>query len=233
MKICLKDFPNEIYIKLDKNYHKDLLRGLNELKLNHISKELKVSKPTVTKWKDEGRYISLGNVKKIINLLKKNSGLLKNKIISYGTKKSKLYIKNPNLPINDSPELREIVIHIMCDGCYNKENGYAAYYNVPKETKEEFIKELRKAFGDIDLIFYEDHVHFPTAIALILKSYFKIDFHSTKCRIPKGFFKGNRKQLSAIIRAAIIDEGTVDGSNIRIDSCNKEFLGDLKRICKA
>lgn len=232
MKIHLKDFPNEIHIKLNKNYRENLFKRLNKFRLKYLNQKLGVSKTTIIKWKKRAEYISLGNLKKILSLLKENFDALENKIISYGTKKSKYFIKNPKLPINDSPELREIIIHIMCDGCYSKENGYAAYYNYPKETKEEFIKELKKCFGEIDFVIHKDHVHFPTAIPFILSEYFNIDFHSKKCRIPKEFFIGNRKQLSAIIRASIIDEGTIDGSNVRIDSCNKEFLEDLKKVCK-
>ncbi len=65
----------------------------------------------------------------------------------------------------------------------------------------------------------------------ILKKIFQVEFNSKKCRLPKKFFEGNKKELIGIIRAIIIDEGTVDGSNIRIDSCNKEFLEDIKKIC--
>jgi len=232
MKIYLKDFPNEIYVKLDKNYGENLFKKLNKFRLKYLNQKLGVSKTTIIEWKKRAEYISLGNLKKILNLLRESFEGLENKIISYGTKRSKYFIKNLKLPINDSTELREIVIHIMCDGCYSKENGYAAYYNFPKETKEEFVKELKKCFGEVDLIINEDHVHFPTAIPFILSEYFKIDFHSKRCRVPKEFLKGDRKKLSAIIRASIIDEGTVDGSNVRIDSCNKEFLEDLKKVCK-
>jgi len=232
MKIHLKDFPEDIYVKLDKNYRENLFKRLNKFKLKYLNQKLGVSKTTIIKWGKRAEYISIGNLKKILNLLRESFKILENKIISYGTKRSKYFIKNPKLPISDSPELREIIIHIMCDGCYSKENGYAAYYNFPKETKEEFVKELKECFGEVDLVVNKDHVHFPTAIPFVLGEYFKVDFHSKKCRIPKEFFKGDRKKLSAIIRASIIDEGTVDGSNVRIDSCNKEFLEDLKKVCE-
>jgi len=167
---------------------------------------------------------------KILKLIKREDyKKLERNIISYGTKKSKLYVKNPNLPIKDSPELREILIHMMCDGCFS--GGYAAYYNHEKETKEEFIKELKISFGEVDFEFNERYVHFSPAIMLILKKFFQIEFNSKKCRIPKEFFKGNKRKLIGIIRAIIIDEGTIDGGNIRIDSCNREFLEDIKKIC--
>ncbi|MBU4086663.1 MAG: ArsR family transcriptional regulator [Nanoarchaeota archaeon] len=209
------------------------MQDLSKIKLDILTKELGISKTTAIQWKKRSEFFPLGKFKTILKILgKENYEELERNIFAYGTKKSKLYIKSPLLPIKDSPELREILIHIMCDGCYNKENGYAAYYNVPIETKEEFVKELKTCFGEIDYKIYKDHVHFPTVIALILKRYFNVDFNSKRCRVPEEFFKGERRKLIAIIRAAIIDEGTIDGGNIRIDSCNRRFLEDLKQICK-
>lgn len=233
MEINIKDFPDEVYIKLKENYKREVLQCLSKIKLDILSKELSISKTTVIQWEKRSEFFPLGKFRIILRILgKEDYKELEQNTLSYGTKKSKLYIKRPLLPIKDSPELREIVLHIMCDGCYSKENGYAAYYNVPIETKEEFVKELKTCFGEIDYKIYEDHVHFPTVVALILKEYFNVDFNSKRCRVPKEFFEGERKKLVAILRAAIIDEGTIDGSNVRIDSCNKEFLEDLKRICK-
>lgn len=232
MEIGIDNFPKRIYIKLKEEYKNELIEAINKIKLDSLSKKLGVSKTTIVEWKKRAEYIPLHNLKIILKLLgKENYKKFEKNIISYGTKKSKLYIKNPILPIKDSQKLREIVIHIMCDGCFSEDNGYAAYYNINEETKKEFINELKECFGKIDFEIYPDHVHFPTAIPLILKKYFKIDFNSKQCRVPKQFFGGNNKKLSAIIRAAIIDEGTIDGSNIRINSCNKEFLADLKNIC--
>jgi len=233
MEININSFQENLYVELKEDYKRELIKELSKLKLDYLSKELGVSKTTIITWKKRTEYFPLRKINQALKIIKKSS--LKDcekNIIAYGTKLSALHVKNPILPIKDSPELREIVIHIMCDGCYNKNSGYAAYYNFPKETKEEFVKELNKCFGEIDYKISEDHVHFPTVIALILKNNFAIDFNSKRCRIPKEFFRGERRELSAIIRAAVIDEGTIDGSNVRIDSCNKEFLEDLKKICE-
>jgi len=231
MKIQLKDFPDEIYIKLKKDYKNKLFEELSNIKLDELKSQLKISKTTIIEWKKRAKYLPLKKIKHILKLIKKEKdGELEKNIISYTTKKSKLIIKNPNFPIEDSKELREITVHIMCDGVFS--SGYLAYYNIDKNTKEEFIKKLNKCFGNVEYKFYDTYLHFPPAIALILKKTFNVEFNSKKCRIPKEFFKGNRKKLCGIIRAAIIDEGTIDNTNIRIDSCNKEFLNDLRVICQ-
>ncbi|MCK5624522.1 ArsR family transcriptional regulator [Candidatus Pacearchaeota archaeon] len=169
------------------------------------------------------------NIRKIKTISKISEIDIEKNIIEYKTKKGKFGVKNPKIPIKDSQESREIIIHMMCDGCFS--SGYAAYYNVGKETKEEFVKELRKVFGNIGYKIHKDSVHFSSAVMWILKEFFDVDFNSKKCRVPQKFFKGNRKKLIGIVRAIIIDEGTIDGSNIRLDSCNQKFLEDIKKIC--
>jgi len=231
MKINLKDFPDKVYIQLKKEYKDTLFKKLSKIKLKELENKLQVTKTTIIEWKKRARYIPLGKIRKIFLIADKKAFLhIEKNIISYKTKKSRYEVKDPIFPIIDSPELREIVLHIMCDGCFS--SGYAAYYNINEQTKKEFVSELYKSFGEVGFKTDHDHVHFPSVIPTILKDYLKIDFNSKKCRIPKEFFKGNRKELTSIIRAVIIDEGTIDGSNIRLDSCNKEFLEDIKNICK-
>lgn len=228
MKINVKDFPNEIYILLNKNFYEKLMEGLSRYRLNDLSKKIDISTTTIIDWKKRNQFISLQNIKKIIKILNIQIKTIEKNIAGYKTKRGKFKVKNPKIPIKDSQDLREIVIHIMCDGCFS--NGYAAYYNIDENTKKEFIDELKKCFGNVEFKIYKDHVHFPSAIPLILKHFFKIDFNSKQCRVPKKFFKGKRNELIGIIRAIIIDEGTVDGSNVRIDSCNEKFLEDIKKI---
>ena len=230
MKIHLKNFPNNVYLELKKGYKNHIFEEISKFKLDGLEKKLHMTKTTIIEWKKRAKYMPLQGIKKILKLMNKKHLLdLENNIISYKTKRGKYGIKNPILPIKDSPELREILIHIMCDGCFS--SGYAAYYNTNEETKREFVNELKDCFGEVGFKIYKDHVHFPSAIPLILKHYFKVEFNSKSCRVPKVFFKGDRKKLVGIVRAIIIDEGTVDGSNIRLDSCNKEFLEDIKKIC--
>jgi len=231
MKIHLKDFPNEVYVRLKKEYKDNLFKELSKSKLEDLKKRIQVTKTTIIEWKKRAEYIPLWGIRKIFLIIdKKDFPDIERNIISYKTKRGKHEVKNPLFPIVDTPELREIVIHIMCDGCFS--GGYAAYYNINEQTKKEFVSELYKSFGETSFNMYQDHVHFPSVIPTILKHYLKVDFNSKKCRIPKEFFQGDRKKLIGIVRAMIIDEGTIDGSNIRLDSCNEEFLEDIKKICQ-
>jgi DNA-binding transcriptional regulator GbsR (MarR family) len=225
--INLENFPDEIYFKIKRGYKNKIFENI-KLKKIELIKLLNITYSTLNEWKKAESYLSLGTIKKLMKLSEKQDfEELKNNILSYKTERG-LEVKNPKIPILDSLELREIVIHIMCDGCFS--SGYAAYYNVDKATKEEFIEELNKTFGEVEYYLDKDYVHFPSAIALILKRFFKIEFHSKICRLPQEFFNGTREKLRGIIRAMIIDEGTIDGSNVRLDSCNKRFLEDMKKI---
>lgn len=232
IKIHLKDFPDNIAIRLNNKFRdklfKDILKNFNQ---KELSKLLKINQGTMISWKKGRNFIPLSKLRLIINILNnKNITLSKieKNVIEYRTQHGELNsIKNPIIPIKDSPELREIVLHFMGDGCVIK---YAAYYNNDLKTKDEFVKELKKVFGDVGYKIYSDHVHFSMSIPHILSHYFKVSFKGNECRIPNSFFEGNKKELSSILRAIIIDEGTVDGSNVRIDSNNKLFLEDIKRI---
>ncbi len=233
MKIMLKDFPNNISIKLNQNFLKKLFKKLDKiLTQRDLARQAGVTENTISQWKlnkygINGRFIPLNVIKIIRKSTKISWGEIEKNLIEYKAKQDKKSIKNPTFPIKDSKELREIVIHIMADGC---DRGYAAYYNHNENTKKEFIKELKNVFGNVEIKQHWDHINFPMAIPYILSNYFKINFLSKKCRVPKDFFI-NKKHSINIIRAMIIDEGTVDGSNIRLDSCNKEFLKDIKDIC--
>ena len=231
IKIHLRDFPDNIAINLNDDF-----RNLFFVELSKISTQkafcriLNISECTFISWKKGRNAIPLSALRKFIKKLNNEKwwNLIEKNIISYKTKSGEINaIKNPILPIIDSPELREIVLHLMADGSVGK---YAAYYNYEKDTKLEFIKEMKSVFGNIDYKIYPHHVHFSMAIPHILSHYFKIDFHGNRCRVPKHFFNGNREELIAILRAMIIDEGTIDCSNIRIDSNNKPFLEDIKSI---
>lgn len=231
MKIHIGNFPDEIYIQLKEDYKNELFKQLSKFKKIDINNKLNITYSTLSEWKKENSFIPLKAIREIFKLIDKDDfNLLGKNVTNYKTMRGKYRIKNPKLPIKDSPELRAIILHMMCDGCFS--SGYAGYYNINKKTKEEFVEKLNSVFGDVENQIYKDHVHFSSATMLILKNYFKLDFNSKKCRIPKKFFMGNREKLTAMIRAAIIDEGTIDGSNIRIDSCNKEFSNNLKKICE-
>jgi len=232
IEIGLKDFPDNISIKFFKEFLETLFKGIN-LTQKKLAQITGFSENTISQWKlnkgsKNNRFMPISVIKQIV---KSSTGLkwkeVEKNVIAYRSNHDTKIVFNPKLPIKDSKELREVVIHIMADGCAE---SYGAYYNYPAESKKEFIIELKKVFGDIETKTYWDHVNFPMCVAYILSNYFKINFLSKSCRVPKKFFY-NKEHLIGIIRAMIIDEGTIDGSNVRIDSCNIKFLKDIKEIC--
>jgi len=231
IKIHLKDFPFNIAIGLDNEFRfklfKDLFKKYNKKELCNI---FGVVYSTLNNWEDGKNLIPMGTINKIVHLkdFSYSWDLFEKNIVEYKTRHGEHNsIKNPILPITDSKELREIVLHLMADGCVEK---YAAYYNYDIGAKKEFTEELRGSFGDAQYRIHKDHVQFSMAIPHILRHYFKVDFHGNRCRVPKHFFNGKREELTAILRAMIIDEGTIDCSNTRIDSNNKLFLEDIRNI---
>jgi len=231
MKISIKDFPDNIYLRLNKKFQNRLFQILRtKTTQRSLANKIGVTENTVSEWKiNNNRFIPIKAIKKIKIICNIKWNEIEKSIIEYKSYKDTKQIKNPMLPIKDSQELREIVTHIMADGCAE---GYGAYYNKEEETKYEFIDKLNKVFGNVGVKFHIDHVNFPMAIPYILSNYFKISFLSKRCRVPKIFFDRNKNYLIGVLKAMVIDEGTIDGSNIRLDSCNKKFLIDIQRICR-
>jgi len=233
IKIHLKDFPDNIAIAL----HEDIRNKLfSKFKSKNFTQKLfcyklSISQNTFTSWKKGKTFLPMFALKEIIKNFDNQKywwNLIENNVSSYKTKSGEINaINNPVFPIKDSPSFREIVLHLMADGSVE---SYAGYYNYENSTKLEFIEQIKNVFGDCEYKIYPHHVHFSMTIPHILSHYLNIDFHGKRCRIPQKFFNGNREKLIAILRAMIIDEGTIDNSNVRIDSSNKPFLNDVKSI---
>ncbi len=230
IEIKIEDFPDIISVKFNKKFKNKLFKRLKErISQRDFAKRISITENTISTWKlKEETFIQLKAIREIIDICRSNWREIEENIVGYKSRRDKKVIRCPKLPISDSKELREIIIHLMADGCTE---GYNAYYNYDENAKREFIKELKTVFGDIDIKYHWDHVNLPMAVAYILSHHFKISFLSKKCRVPKEFFLTNKEYLISVIRAMIVDEGTIDGSNIRLDSCNQDFLEDIKKIC--
>ena len=151
-------------------------------------------------------------------------------------------IYNIKLPIEDSIELRELVIHLICDGStLNEKHRTSKYASTSPEAVNEFKQKL-SIFGNIpNLIIreetYTNHylkcyvLNFSKAITKILSKRFNVDFRGTKARIPQEFFQGERKHLVAIVRTFLIDEGCIRDRTINFCSGSKELIEDLRQIC--
>ena len=256
IKITLEDFPDDIYILLEDEFRANFFKAAWKINKSyrHLAKKIGVAAPTMLAWrrnKDGGhyeRFVSMKNLRKILNLCKNSSSplfdfrIIEKYIKCIRARHGKLRIYNPKLPIDDSVELREIVTHLLCDGyASNKKQTTSKYELTSLGAVKEFQNEL-SAFGEIQNLEIRKYnspkpraamyrLSFPKAITKILISRFNINFSWDKGRLPKEFLRGDKKLLVAIVRAFLIDEGHIHSLSVKFSSNNLKLLYDLESIC--
>jgi hypothetical protein len=258
LEINLNDFPDDVYILLNDSFRADFFK--TSWKVNqsyrHLAKKLGVSNTTMLSWR-RGKscsklkqFCSIGIIKKIFELSKNSEKWkfiyrdIERNIESYRAIHGILKVNNPILPIKDSISLRSVYTHLLCDGtAQNIKSRTCKYDNKIKEAVEEFKDEL-SCFGNLfkegiskvwnkERNYFMYKYSFPKAIAKILLNKFKISFDWAHGRIPKEFFKGDRKLRVAIVRAFLIDEGGIIDTEVYFTSGNPNLLKDLLKICNS
>ena len=255
IQITLEDFPDDIYILLEDKFRTEFFKTAWKINKGYrnLARKVGVSNTTMLSFrrgKDIAKLdksISIRHLKDILNYCKDSKNPLFDintiqKHVKYIRAKHGMKIYNPQLPIIDSIELREIVTHLLCDGSALIEKQTNSKYALTDLNAVEEFKNKLSIFGsnpDMQITErkYNNHykvcyiLGFSKAITYILTHKFKIDFRGTKARIPPEFFNGNRDLLCAIIRAFLIDEGCVHDRNIIFCSGNINLLNDLREIC--
>ena len=255
IQITLEDFPDNIYIQLEDEFRAKFFKTAWKLNKSyrHLAAKIGVSNTTMLSFrrgKDTvklDRAISIKRLKDILSCCKESGNTIFDiniiqKHVKYIRAKHGMKIYNPKLPIEDSIELREIVTHLLCDGSALIEKHKTSKYVLTDLKAVEEFKNKLSIFGDnpdiqISKRKYNNHykicyvLGFSKAITYILTHKFKIDFRGTKARIPSGFLKGNGDLLCAVVRAFLIDEGSIHDRNIIFCSGNLDLLNDLREIC--
>lgn len=260
--ITLKEFPNNCYVLLDEEFRSALFKtawkkcGSRE----KFAKKLGVSETTMASWR-RGRnsahrpqFCSIQNLKVISAYLKQEQPKqfsmeeMQKHVMAYRAPAGRLWVCNPQVPVQDSVELRGVVTHLICDGSAPQTpQRTSRYASTSKTSIEEFISKLT-TFGDIlrngnePLHVQQEKgltkgkknkyvVGIPKVIPSILGQYFGISFGTFESRLPSQFFEGKRVLLASVVRAFLIDEGNIRDNRIYFTSANKRLLQDLKRIC--
>lgn len=117
-------------------------------------------------------------------------------------------IKNPILPIIESPALYRVAAHVLADG----NDSHTPYYaNTCLELCEQFKKDLT-IFGEVDI--YESLpntvpcINFPKVITRILAKILDVQFTHPD-RLPKAIFRAPKECQTAFLQSLFDDEGTM------------------------
>ncbi|MBI3026921.1 ArsR family transcriptional regulator [Candidatus Woesearchaeota archaeon] len=235
-KFHLKDFPaDRIRILLSDNdkFIDDSINYFGSLK--KLANFLSVSPQVIHFWKKLNLFIPLVHIKKIVNKRGLDWNEIESNVITYKGPNSSLAVKNPKLPIIESPELFALIAHLIGDGSVNK-NNIPIYTNSNKDLIDNFQKLISSVFGDVDeKIYYRNSgcydLRSPRVIADLIKFFYNIDFKTRNAIIPERIKDLPIEFSVALIRAFADDEGNVDlNHKISIYSTNKNILLSIKEL---
>jgi len=256
--VSIDDFPDDIYILLDAEFRAEFFKTAWTLVGGYrkLAKQMGVSKPTMLCWRrgvdcdpKVVKYCPIWAIREISSLLlekgceKYTLNEVQKHIISYRARAGTLIVYEPKLPIEDSVELREFVVHLLCDGtAQNIPKRTCHFTSTCKATVLE-VKNQLELFGKIPALRIAKckkhsrnkqayRLSFPKSIAKILINKFG-KFEWNMGRIPEQFFQGNRKLRAAVVRAFLIDEGSIRDTRLFFTSGNRSLLCDLREICEA
>ncbi|MBS3057703.1 MAG: winged helix-turn-helix transcriptional regulator [Candidatus Diapherotrites archaeon] len=247
-RIHIWDFPNNTTILITDSFLQRLIRKRKQQfrSWRSLNTQLYISTPfSFFKSYLKPSYKEFRPLPILLSLCKIfNIGLqdLQKNILAYHTKKSRIIITNPNLPIVVTPLFSMIVAHIMADGCLikfnNKKTVYFNYTQYNKQLRKLFIAKVEKVFGNIKYpeVYYNDgiRVYLPEVISLVMMKYYGIGcegFLENKAKIPDKTLNANKDNLLTTLIAFIIDEGNVDSGQIVIGLHNKSLIEQLSEIC--
>lgn len=168
---------------------------------------------------------------------------LEENIVKYKTAGGVNNIENPLLPIKITPVFDMLFAHHLGDGTVvNPKSGrlpYFGYRQFDKFYRIQYIKKIEDIFGEIkfkkDYIGHSTRPYCPPTLSSLFFKYYNVkieDFRSDKARIPLFIFNKGKNSLLAILIAFIIDEGSIDSTQITIHLHNELLIKDLGRICE-
>ncbi len=229
------DFPNCVYIKFTDSFR---IKIYNKLKAQYktirgIGRVLNCDPSKIRgffKHNKPSCFISITAVKNIIRMYPEIKNKLEKSIVAYRSS-NKSIVENPVLPIKESPELYNVIVHLLGDG------SFRFYSNTCKELITEFKNNL-KIFGYVKTNEYVSDngvtiVTIPSIISHVIENVFDIKIVRPN-RLPKALFTTSRECKISAVRAIFDDEGCVKKpqrfSLISISLSSLSFLRNVKTL---
>ncbi len=236
------NFPDSIYVKFNNSFRKQLYSRLLKLfgSTRKIGKALGGGLSLVTiirRGKDyEGleAYLNVKFVKKIIQFLPELKNAIEKNIVAYRCRAGWSVYK-PILPIKESPEVYNIISHLICDGSAGKRKT-PYYCNTNKELREEFKRNLQ-VFGNVEI--NEKVMHhnvygamFPKAVSDVLAHCFQVRFVYPD-KFPDAIFTATDECKKILLRALFDDEGCVSNGSLSAVSASKNMIIQARKLLES
>ncbi len=243
--IHIWEFPKEFWVRLDAGMVRELVDCAAESvgDLKQLVSILNVSKFTVYNSRAERSFIPLPTLLKLCDLAGDEYAIeqVEPSIVAYkGGWAVKRPIRNPKLPLVETPDLFALMGHLMGDGGYSGNEAY--YANTSPSLVDKFISLLRGVFGDVPNRVRVNRpegarsislVWFGLTVVQLLRHLYQIDFRTFTARVPRRLFELPREYAAAFLRAFGDDEGTVHDDWIALYSANQELMQDIYGLVQA
>jgi len=242
----LFDFPENIYVGLDNSFRKKLFsKCISKIGTKYkLAKYLNVDYKAINNWINGYRrmygklwkeFIPLHILKKLSDLSKISKREIENNTKAYKIKGGKgLVIKNPILPIKETPALIRLLSHFIGDG-YGK--TYTVYANKCRRLCIQFQKDLA-IFGEVytHLIYNKiKNIYILSSLKVIpdlIRHFYKIDLETFNSKVPKRLYSLPKKYAAEFLKAFIDDEGNIEDSGMRIYSGNKKLIKGIYKLIR-
>ncbi|MBU0899136.1 MAG: hypothetical protein KKB03_01765 [Nanoarchaeota archaeon] len=245
-EVGLWDLPEDkVYVKIKRsyriaffNYAIKTVGGVTKLANTLNIKSVR----NLYSYKNAELFTPLRIIKKMLSLFSKHkkSYFIKNiekNIEKIKTKNGSKPIKNPKLPIKNSPMLCGITGHIIGDGgIYNLNGTFIVHYsNNSQFLVNQFKKYILDVFGDIEIYeFYNKRkkayrITVPSIIGLILSIFLRNQNGDSK-HIPEMVLHSNKTYKAFFLRALFDDEGGMNGRAINIGMSNRNVIRKTKKM---
>lgn len=234
-KFHLKDFPADRIRVLFSDNNEFIDESINYFgSLKKLADFLSVSPQVIHFWKKLNLFVPLAHIKKIVNERDLNWNEVESNVIAYKGLNSSLVVKNPKLPIIESPELFAIIAHLIGDGSVNR-NNIPFYINSNKSLIDNFQNLISSVFGDIDGKIYNRtsncyEFRSSRVIADLIKSFYNIQFYSLTAKFPTRIFELSAKYSCAVVRAIVDDEGHIRDNRVSIKMNNKNLIMQISKM---
>jgi len=227
------DFPNDIRIKLPRDIHTKFFEDCIKVfgSVRNYERHLKVNFGTAREWKNKYLFIPLWAIKNTIKYIEWNWNFIEKNILSYKGINTSSPVVNPILPIKESPELLELITHMLSDGCISK--GTPFYTNSSTALIENFGNLLRKCFGDINEKIYmlktgDYYCTTSKVVYELINHFYHIKFGSLRGCLPNEIFTLPEDFSYNVIKALVDDEGFIRENRITVSMKNKKIINQLR-----
>jgi len=229
------DFPENIRIKLPRDIHikffKDCINVFGSVR--NYERHLNVNYGTAREWKNKFLFIPLWAIKNTIRYIEWNWNFIEKSIISYKGINTSSPVDNPILSVKESPELLELIAHLLSDGCISK--GTPFYTNSSARLIENFGSLLKKCFGTVNEKVYRLNTgdYYCTTSKVVyefINHFYHVKFGSLRGCLPKEIFTLPENFSYSVIKALVDDEGFIRENRITVSMKNRKIISQLRTL---